>query len=250
VISNAISSKQVAELLRRETSIADDAAHRERVHRVVPWDSHDPPSIRHHDMLALPGDPEPNLFECPDGPKVRDSRYLRHPLCRNFHFPQVLLTGKFLGDFEVFPNRVLDVRQSFLFGGTLRPAPREARAGNAVPLFGWYQSHWVLHTYHCIIAVENMGTTSVRPAAISSQQPVGGLYMVVPGARNGHGCRKPAKAGCGFQQALQSQPVPGPNSQDLNGSAFNQGIRSHVLFPRMRTFVIWLGCCSISAQAR
>jgi hypothetical protein len=38
----------------------------------------------------------------------------------------------------------------------LRPAPREARAGNAVPFFGWYQSHWVLHTFNCIIAVENM----------------------------------------------------------------------------------------------
>ena len=61
MISNTISSKQVAELLRRETSIADDAAHGERVHRVVPRDSHDPHSIRHHDVLALPGDPEPNF---------------------------------------------------------------------------------------------------------------------------------------------------------------------------------------------
>lgn len=147
--SNASPSKQISELLRRETSIADDAAHRDCIYWVVPWNRQDPHSVRHDDVLALPGDPEPSLFECLDGPKVRDSRYLRHPLCRDFHFPQVLLTGKFLGDFEVFPNRILDVGQSFLFGGTLRPAPREARAGNAVPLFGWYQSHWVLHTSNC-----------------------------------------------------------------------------------------------------
>ena len=147
--SNASPSKQISELLRRETSIAYDAAHRDCIYWVVPWNRQDPHSVRHDDVLALPGDPEPSLFECLDGPKVRDSRYLRHPLCRDFHFPQVLLTGKFLGDFEVFPNRILDVGQSFLFGGTLRPAPREARAGNAVPLFGWYQSHWVLHTSNC-----------------------------------------------------------------------------------------------------
>ena len=146
-------SKQTAELLRRETSIAHNTAHGERVHRIVPRNGHDPSSVGHDDVLALPGDPEAGPFECPDSPKGSDPRYLRHPLCRDFHFPQVLFTGDFLGDFEVFPNRILDVGQSFLFRCALRPAPREARAGNAVAFLGRDQSHRVLHTSHFNILV-------------------------------------------------------------------------------------------------
>ena len=39
--------------------------------------------------------------------------------------------------FEVFDDGVPNVRQGLLFGSALRPAPREPRAGNAIPLFGW-----------------------------------------------------------------------------------------------------------------
>jgi hypothetical protein len=31
----------------------------------------------------------------------------------------------------------------------LRPAPGQTRARDAVPLFGWHQSNWVLHTSNC-----------------------------------------------------------------------------------------------------
>jgi len=61
---NAKPSEEIAELLRGEACISDDATHGERVYRIVPWDGHDPCSIRHDDMLALPGDVEPGLFEC------------------------------------------------------------------------------------------------------------------------------------------------------------------------------------------
>jgi len=150
MMPNAIPSEEIAELLRGEARIPDDAAHRERVHRVMPWDGHDPSSVRHDDVLTLPGSAEPSFFEGLDSPKVRDSRYFRHPLCGYFYLSQVLLAGKLPSDFEVFPDRVPDVCQCLLFGGPLRPAPREARARNAVSLFGLYQSDWVLHTplYH------------------------------------------------------------------------------------------------------
>lgn len=97
-------------------------------------------------MLALPGHVEANLFERPDGTEVRDPWYLRHALGRDLDFPQILLTGELFGDFDVFANGVLNVCQSLVFRGTLRPAPGETRARDAVPLFGWHQSNWVLHT--------------------------------------------------------------------------------------------------------
>jgi hypothetical protein len=36
----------------------------------------------------------------------------------------------------------------------LGPAPREARAGDAVSFLGWHQSNWVLHTSHCSIPLK------------------------------------------------------------------------------------------------
>lgn len=115
-------SEQFAELPRRKAGIPDNAAHSERVHGVV---------------------------ERLDCPKVRDPGYLRHPLRRDFHFPQILLTGQLPGDFDVFADRLLDVCQSLRFSGALRPAAGQAGTRNAVPLFGWHQSNWVLHTSDC-----------------------------------------------------------------------------------------------------
>ena len=92
-------SEKFAELQRRKAGIAGDAAHSERVHRVVPGNGHNPPSVGHDDVLALPGNVEAGLFEGFDCPKVRDTGYLRHALRRDLHFPQILLTGQLLGDF-------------------------------------------------------------------------------------------------------------------------------------------------------
>ena len=66
-------------------------------------------------------------------------------LCGDLHFPQIL-TGQLSGDFKVFPDRILNVRQGLLFRDALGPAPRETRAGDAVSFLGWHQSNWVLHT--------------------------------------------------------------------------------------------------------
>ena len=134
-------SEKPAELLRRKAGILDNTTHRECVHGVMPWDGHDPPAVGHDDVLALPRDLKAGLLKRPNSPKVGDPRYLRHALRRDFHFPQVLPAGQFLGDFEVFANRVLNVRQSFFFSGALRPAAGKAKARNAVSLLGWHQSN-------------------------------------------------------------------------------------------------------------
>lgn len=136
-VSSLVRSEKFAELLRRKAGIPDDAAHSERVHGVVPWNGHNPPSVGHDDVLALSGD------------KVRDPWYLRHALRRDLHFPQILLTGQLPGDFEVFANGILNICQSLLFRGALRPAPGQSGARDAVPLFGRHQSNWVPHTSDC-----------------------------------------------------------------------------------------------------
>jgi hypothetical protein len=46
----------------------------------------------------------------------------------------------------------------------LRPATREARARNAVPFFGPYQSHWVLHTF--TVASQLKCVTDVRADSV------------------------------------------------------------------------------------
>ena len=105
-----------------------------RVSSGGPWK---PPAVGHDDMLPLPGNEETSLLQSFDGAMVRDAGNLRHALRRNLHFPQIPLAGQMLRHFEVLADGVPNVRQGFLFGGALRPAPGEPRAGNAVPLFGW-----------------------------------------------------------------------------------------------------------------
>jgi len=144
-------SEKFAELLRRKAGIPDNAAHRERVHGVVPRNRHNPTSVGHDDVPALPGDMEAGLFQGLDRPKVRNPWYLRHALRRDLHFPQILLTGQLPGDFEVFANGILNIRQGLLFSGALRPASGQSGARDAVPLIGRHQSDWVPHTYDCSI---------------------------------------------------------------------------------------------------
>ena len=121
----------------------------------MPWNSQDPAAVGHDDVLALPDDLKPGPFERPHSPKVRDPGYLRHVLDGDLDFPQILPAGQLSGDFEVFANRVPDVRQSFFLSGALRPAPGETGAGDTVALFGWRQSNWVLHVSHSSTAEPN-----------------------------------------------------------------------------------------------
>ena len=52
-------TEQRAKFVLTEPGVADDAAHDERVHRVVSGNRDNPDSVGHDDVLALPGDPKP-----------------------------------------------------------------------------------------------------------------------------------------------------------------------------------------------
>lgn len=126
----------------------DDSAHCMRIHGIVPWDGQNPDAVRHDNVLALPGNQETGLLKSPNRAEMRDSGYLRHALRRNFHFPQVPLSGQFLRHFQVIPDGVANIRQRFLFGGALRPATGKSRTGYAVPFFGPRQGYRILHAFN------------------------------------------------------------------------------------------------------
>ena len=104
-------SEKLAEFQRSKAGILDNSAHGDNL--------------------------EPSLLQSFDGAQVRDPGNLRPTLRRDFHSPQILFAGQLLRHFEVLADGFPNVRQCLLFGGALRPAPGEPRAGNAVTLFGW-----------------------------------------------------------------------------------------------------------------
>ena len=71
-------SQQRLELLNRETGVAYDSTHRERVDRIVAWDRDNPGAVSHDDVLALASDSKASLFERFHGCKMVDARYPRH----------------------------------------------------------------------------------------------------------------------------------------------------------------------------
>src|SRR5437763_444591 len=55
-------SKELAKRIVRQTHVAHDVTHRDRVHWVVPWHGNYPRPVRHDDVFSLPGDPETVLL--------------------------------------------------------------------------------------------------------------------------------------------------------------------------------------------
>lgn len=121
----------------------DNAAHRERVNGIVPWNAKDSAAIGHNDVFALPDNLEPRFFE-----RLGNRRYCRHALCRDVHFPEIVAASQLFGDFEIRGDGVPDIGQCLFFGRILRPAPRETRAGDAVAILSLHQSDRVFHVFH------------------------------------------------------------------------------------------------------
>ncbi len=108
-----------------------------KVGRIMSGTRDDSAPIGHYNVLALPGnvlalpsDPESSFFEGVNCLQMTHTGYLRDVLCRNIYFPQILLAGQLPGNLLVFPDRILNICQSLLFGRTLRPEPGESGAGN------------------------------------------------------------------------------------------------------------------------
>jgi hypothetical protein len=72
---------------------------------------------------------------------------------RHGDFTPVTLGTEFLGDVQVLPDGILDVRQSFLLGQALGCATWQARNPDAVALFGLLQRNEVVR-FHAAVLVE------------------------------------------------------------------------------------------------
>src|SRR2546426_8866678 len=128
-----------------EPSVANDAAHGERVHGVVSGDRDDPNAVGHHDVLALPNDPKARLLQSAYSVLMVDARYSRHVLWGDLNFADDRALKKLIAGRNVFLNGILDVLEGFLFGGSLRPTSRQPRDRNAVPLIGLEERDLVPH---------------------------------------------------------------------------------------------------------
>ena len=138
--------KQLAKLLRCQSSPADDDGHCVRVDGIVARYGHDAPSIRHCDVFPLAHNPESGFAEGANGPKVRHSRN-RH-LVLQHHLAVLTGSSQFLGDGEVFPDGIPNIVQRFLLGFPLRGAAGKARNPNAVAFVGFEQRNVVTDFAH------------------------------------------------------------------------------------------------------
>ena len=134
-----------AEFIFREPGVADDAAHGERVHRIVSRNRDDPDTIGHHDVLALPGNAKARLLQSSYGVLMVDASNSWHVLRSDFDLADDRALEKVIPHREVFLDRVLDVLERFFLGGALRPATRQPGDRNAVPFIGLEERDLVPH---------------------------------------------------------------------------------------------------------
>ena len=71
-------SEKFSELLNGKSGVADNSAHSERIHRIVPWNGQNALTVSHHDMLALAQNTEARLFHSTYRLKVRNSGKFAH----------------------------------------------------------------------------------------------------------------------------------------------------------------------------
>jgi hypothetical protein len=117
--------QQFLEALDGHARIPDDSAHRICIHGIMPGNGEEYICVCHHDVLrALADDPETGLLKA----RALTARRCGIPgslgnrLNRNFDFAQQAFAGSFADRSQIFPDRVLNVLQGFLFGSPLRPA--------------------------------------------------------------------------------------------------------------------------------
>src|SRR5271166_4386178 len=70
--------QQLAEFVVCQSGIPDDVAHRDRIDRIMTWDSHGSRTVGHHDVLALAFHPEARLLQRTDRILVVHARQLGH----------------------------------------------------------------------------------------------------------------------------------------------------------------------------
>ena len=110
-------SKKLLELIHRETSIANETAHGEGVHGVVPGNGEDPSTIGHHDMFTLANHLEADLLEGTHCLEMPDSRKLG--LHSHLNLAYVRTRGLLPDHRKVLGDRRANVFEGLSLGGAL-----------------------------------------------------------------------------------------------------------------------------------
>ena len=98
-----------------------DAAHRERIDRIVARNRKDTLAIGHDDVLALASDAEASLFERSHGPEMVDTGYPGHGLYGDLDLADYRASGILDRDLHVLADGIRDgspepTSQSSVFG--------------------------------------------------------------------------------------------------------------------------------------
>lgn len=80
-------SEQRSKLLRRQSRISDDTAHRVGIDRVISWNRNHARAVSHHDVLALPSNPIAGSLKCSHGIEMIDPGDFWHDLDDDLDFP-------------------------------------------------------------------------------------------------------------------------------------------------------------------
>jgi len=75
---SAFFSQQPAKILVGQSRVPNNVPHRDGIHRIMSWYRYNAVSIRHHNMLPLPGNPETYFLQGAYSIQMIDSRQLRH----------------------------------------------------------------------------------------------------------------------------------------------------------------------------
>jgi hypothetical protein len=137
--------QELPELFRSESGVFGDATHGVRVHWIVPGNGHDPRPVGHHDVFALPNDPEVCLLERGHGTEVVDPGNARHDLDRDLDLSNLPAVEKVVDCGQILPNRILNVFQGFLLGRPLGPTSRKARDRYTESFLGLLERNLVFH---------------------------------------------------------------------------------------------------------
>jgi hypothetical protein len=137
-------SEEIAELRYGQTRIARDCAPGEGVYGIVPGNGHDPLTVAHDDVLALPHYAKTGFFERANGVKVIDAGIFGK-LNDYFNFPNVGTFELLVDHGEIVADCVADVFERFLLDGSLRPAAGQTGYRDAETFLGLVQRNAIFH---------------------------------------------------------------------------------------------------------
>jgi hypothetical protein len=137
--------QQIFELLRCQTGVGRNAAHRKWVDGTVPRDCEADFPVRHNRVLAFAGNPKTNLFENANSVVMANPGKLRHRLNSDDLFLDTT-DATFLGlDLQPLANGYFDIFDGFFARNALGMATGQGGAAHCPTFFRLNKPYAVVH---------------------------------------------------------------------------------------------------------